>query len=497
MKPLSLIICATPRSGSHYLSDLLMRCGLPFGDEWLTRYHQGARKWQYGADSSLPYVDYLKLLSEKERQDGVFVLKAMYPQFRELVEALSEEEAEAVSDSLVDRICRIFPNPKFLFLTREDKLAQAISHVKARQTRQWVKRSGTTEKARVEPVYSYLAISQLLGERSRNEKELMEFFTLPGVDSFHVVFEELKQRPGEHMQSVFRWLGLPPPAAGTEDERSGFNKMATALNESWRTRFLEDREACPQNFAARSGPELEGLRISSTTLQPCYDLSSACRFTVEVTGENSDGLNHRGQPGGHGWLRIIGSLKGSGTEEWFQQELRPGKAGGLSADCLLPPPNSPGKWQLKLMIADRIHGHDTIQARAGWSQEIEFLDTGPLADFRALFPGIQTMPNGWQFLPWFGYFLDDKFPWVYHADHEWLYIKPEVEAGGCYHVLDANLGWVEVDPRAYPLIRSLESGRSWTFLQRDKGTRTFRDVATGGTFTAETNRPEHLANLNV
>ena len=495
MPPLSLIICASPRSGSYFLSDLLNRCGLPFGDEWLTPFHQGSRKWQYGVPDSLPYLDYLKLLSRKERHEGRFALKVMYPQFRELRSALEGMEMPA-GTRFRDRMEAVFPNPRFIYLTRGDTLAQAISHLKARQTRQWVKRSGNREQAKINPVYSFIGIAQQLEERERNDQLWRSLFEYEELDCFPVVFEELQRKPQAMMEQLLAWLGLEMPDTGLENEKSRFTRMATQVNDEWKERFRRDQASCAGKPLPRPASALADLRIRSVSLGEQYPLGGECRFRVEVENTGAEALDPRGAPDGKGWLRVVGSLKGPGIEEWFQQELRSSGDAGLLADCLLPPPACAGRAVLKLALAEKTLGHETVEAECGWSRAVEFIHTGPKAESRALFSGLRDMSNGWQYLPWFGCFLDDKFPWIYHADHEWLYIKPRLEEGGVYHVLDANLGWLEIDPRTYPALRSLEKGESWRFLQRDKGTRTFRDEASGREFTAETNRPEHLRKFN-
>lgn len=493
MTPLSLIICASPRSGSFFLSDLLNRCGLPFGDEWLTPFHEGSRKWQYGADPELPYLDYLRLLSEKERREGKFTLKVMYPQFRELRSALEALEMPPGA-SFKDRIQAVFPNPRFIFLTRKDTLAQAISHWKARQTGQWVRRSGQSEQAGIEPVYSFIGIAQLIEERENIERNWRELFSQEALEVFPVVFEQLKREPRAEMESLFNWLGMEMPDSDLDNRDSRFSRMATALNDSWKDRFNEDLAQCRGPGDEDPGPDLAALSIREVDLKESYPLTEGCRFSVRVAASDGQLTAFRGSTDGQGWLRVVGSLKGPGTEDWFQQELRL-SGSDLVAECLLPPPGVAGDFRLKLALADGILGHETIEDRCAWSQSVRFFHTGPRAECRALLPDLQDLPNGWQCLPWFGHFLDDKFPWIYHADHEWLYLKPQVEKDGAYHVLDANLGWLEIHPQRYPRIRSLESNKEWTFICRDQEKRTFRDEQSGETFAAETNRPEHLKKL--
>ncbi|MGC9450628.1 MAG: Stf0 family sulfotransferase [Oceanipulchritudo sp.] len=494
MKPLSLIICASPRSGSYLLSDLLNRSGLPFGDEWLTPFHQGSRKSQYGQPDSLPMVPYLQLLSERERQDGVFVMKLMYPQFQEMVHALKGSPAVAGS-SLPEKIANVFPNPRYVYLHRQDTIGQAISHVKARQTRQWVKRDGSGSRHAVEPVYSFISIAQQLEERERNESLWRQFFESNQLNVFSVVFEDLRKDPEGVTRALFQWLDWPVQAVRAEAADSKFKPMSTRLNETWRGRFLEEMELC-KPFVQRPPDTLSSLRITGTTLKPSYALQGACRFEVEVACASPMEIDFRGRKDGRDWLRVVWCLKGKNNRvECFQQELRGFGNGRFKADCLQPLPPAEGEYRLRIVISDRALYPEAMQTLPGEEYPVQFTHSPARSAFRKLFPGVRDLPNGWQSLDWFGHFMDEKFPWIYHADHEWLYIKPEWERGNVYHVLDANLGWMEIDPLKYPEVRLLKSGQPLRFVRREKGKRFFQDLATGEIRETETNRPEHLKQL--
>ncbi len=496
MNPLSIIVCGTPRSGSYYLLDLMHRYGLPMGDEWLTPFHQGSRKWQYGQKSSLPYIEYLRMISDRERRSGLFVLKLLAPQFPEFKRELMAMEAPSET-TLSKRIESIFPNPRYIYLTREDKIAQAVSHVKARQTRHWVKRAKNDAADEARPVYSYLAVAKQLADRERNEERWEEFFREERLDVFRIVFDSLLKDPESHMRSLFSWLGIEPLEPVAEKGKPHFRKMADSLNDDWITRFNEDREICDRVQEVPGQEQLESLNISRTSLGTAYEVGGDCRFTVTVSTGNSPPPPFRGLADGTGWLRIVGSLKGEGIEEWFQQELRPHGEGEFQAECVLPTPKAPGPSSLKLVVSDRLLDHPAVWKQRGLEHRVEFVHAGPRGECRKLFSDIRDMPNGWQFLPWFGYFLDDKFPWIYHADHEWLFVKNQATENNKYHILDANLGWLEIDPASYPVLLSLKSGKQWRFVSRDKGTRTFQDLESGESFSAETNRPEHLRKLNT
>jgi hypothetical protein len=91
--------------------------------------------------------------------------------------------------------------------------------------------------------------------------------------------------------------------------------------------------------------------------------------------------------------------------------------------------------------------------------------------------------------------MDDKYPWIYHAEHEWLFWGKENKPDSPFSILDANLGWIRIDPKTYPVITSLDKSEEWEFVRREDNVRHFKRLSDGKVFLAETNRPEHLENL--
>ncbi len=494
MRPLSLIICATQRSGSYYLLDLLSQSGLPYGDEWLTPYHIHSRKRTYGAVESLPYIDYLKLLSERERHDDRIVVKAMSPQFKSLVNQV-KESADLEGESFLQKFASIFPNPRFIYLERRDKVAQAISHLRARQTGRWVSLKGNAEKDSIQPNYSFLGILNEHLERARMERDWNEMFLSNNLDVYRLCFESVRKDPQESINKVFEWLGMGTPEKMLESREERFKPMATDLNSEWRGRFDEDIERSRENVIHDRKADVSALALSETDLKECYQIGENNTFEVKFVSAAGRRIDPVGRKNGEQWLRVTGILQGNGEKEWFQQELRPDSDGCLSALCLLPKPAASGSYKLKLMLSDCILMPEAIEQLGTVDFNLRFEHPPQRAAFRQLIPGIKDLTTGWQHLDWFGYFMDDKFPWIYHAEHEWLFWGKDNESGGPFSVLDANLGWIRIDPHIYPVITSLDKGEKWEFLRRSDGIRTFRRLSDGSTFQAETNRPEHLKNL--
>ena len=84
---------------------------------------------------SLPaYV--ARLSQERATPNGVFGAKLLYRQLLHL-EDLARQEPELTELPLPEILDRLFPNLHLVWVTREDKVRQAISWFKARQTGVW------------------------------------------------------------------------------------------------------------------------------------------------------------------------------------------------------------------------------------------------------------------------------------------------------------------------------------------------------------------------
>jgi LPS sulfotransferase NodH len=128
------LVLATPRSGSTLLGQGLQASGLAgdpkefFGHKmpfWMER-------WQ---TPTLPaFAAHLR--QARATPNGVFGAKLLYRQLLHL-ESLARQDPELADLPLPEILDRLFPDLRFVWVTREDKVRQAISWFKARQTGVW------------------------------------------------------------------------------------------------------------------------------------------------------------------------------------------------------------------------------------------------------------------------------------------------------------------------------------------------------------------------
>ena len=151
----SYILCTTPRSGSTLLCDLLSGSGVAgqpnsffrkesFG-EWAEDFGVDCTGWKaphlFGSEYLQATVEY------GTRNTGCFGLRLMW----ESLDALSDRLAVLFpghgSDS--GRLAAAFGNPRYIHLVRGDKVAQAISHLKAETSGLWHAHLDGSERERL------------------------------------------------------------------------------------------------------------------------------------------------------------------------------------------------------------------------------------------------------------------------------------------------------------------------------------------------------------
>ena len=164
---ISYLVCATQRSGSTLLCELLRAtevAGVP--DEYFENLRQtglARQPQQYFADPSVhdiaerlaPMVPgrperpgefeawFRYVLQRATTGNGVFGAKMMWNYFDEFRLRMGELPGLGDLSSFNERLAVVFPRLKVIFIRRRDKVAQAVSLWKAIQTQQWRTESGS------------------------------------------------------------------------------------------------------------------------------------------------------------------------------------------------------------------------------------------------------------------------------------------------------------------------------------------------------------------
>jgi len=214
------LVCSSPRCGSTYFCQLLASTGiLGVPREYLNV----AGRWgRLDRDRPTDLQALLgRALQAGATPNGIYGLKAHADHFAAIA---------AVVDPL-----RLLPNLKLVRIRRQDILAQAISWVRAQQTRQFL----ATDLQKHAPTYDAAAIRRLLGELIQQNAAWERLFATIGCVPLEVEYESLLATPQREVDRVAHLMGVrvPVPLAPQHVE---VTIQRDQLNSGWRSRFLAE-----------------------------------------------------------------------------------------------------------------------------------------------------------------------------------------------------------------------------------------------------------------
>jgi LPS sulfotransferase NodH len=246
--PTCYLMLATPRSGSTLLGQGLQASGLAgdpkefFGHKmpfWMERW-------------STPTLDsyVARLVPTRSTANGVFGAKLLYRQLLHL-ENLARQDPQLSDLPLASILGRLFPNLHLIWVSRNDKVRQAISWYKARQTGVWgqdtrreAPKLGRAWRIGDEPLqpgelaFDYDGIAELFQQAENEDVAIERFCVESGITPFRVVYEEFAPRYQETVVELLTWMGVPPP----EDlslPRPRTVKLADDRTDEWVVRFQQ------------------------------------------------------------------------------------------------------------------------------------------------------------------------------------------------------------------------------------------------------------------
>jgi len=247
----SLVICTTPRSGSTFLCRLLAATGRagnpeswfhsPSLSDWLSYYDLNAAPFHDQAET-LKAV-FAAAIERGTADTGVFGLRMQRSSFDYFAEQLAHLFPGHNTDK--DRIASAFGPALFVHLTREDKLAQAVSLVRAEQSGLWHRAASGRELERLsphqDPVYDPGAIAGHLRRLRALEVRWDEWFRDQGISPLRVTYDTLTKDPQRVAGLITNhiWRGksgigaIPVPTA----------KLADQLSVDWARRFTREQSA--------------------------------------------------------------------------------------------------------------------------------------------------------------------------------------------------------------------------------------------------------------
>lgn len=221
---LSYLVASLPRSGSTLLCRGLWETGMAGAPlEYFAEVHMEDYLKRWGQMSIGDYV--LKLQQHRTSPNGIFGFKGHYRQLRDwfFKHGIGPED--------------LFPNLRYIYIVRQDRLRQAISYVKAMQTNRWTSdwQEGILDELR----YDFDAISKRMNELVATDRAWKGYFLKTRTQPLHIVYESFIEKYEESVREVLRFLevreyrevAISPPR---------LTKQADEVTEQWYEQYLKD-----------------------------------------------------------------------------------------------------------------------------------------------------------------------------------------------------------------------------------------------------------------
>lgn len=239
------IICATPRSGSTLLCDLLTGSGVAGQPDSYLR-PQDIGEWAEGWGIFGPtettdrrfnqaYLAAMKRVGTAKT--AVFGLRLMQ---QSIGEATARFNAALGSEAdFAYQFEQAFGATLFIHLSRQDKLAQAVSLVRAQQTGLWHVAADGSERERTAParapIFDADQITRARDMLTADDAAWLSFFKQRGIEPLRLTYETLAAAPQATLSDVLAALGCDRRIAA--DARVQTAKMGDAISKGWAERM--------------------------------------------------------------------------------------------------------------------------------------------------------------------------------------------------------------------------------------------------------------------
>jgi len=240
----SYFVCGTPRSGSSLLCEALKNTGLAgWPEEYFWREDEPFWRKQWGVSIYADYLD--RAIEQGSTSNGVFGVKVMMGggYFEHFVSNLKQLPGYRERDmSVSEMMPRIFPNLHYIWITRRNKVRQAVSWWKAIQSDVWVWTGDNLPTVEKEPEFKFEAIDHLVQELVMREASWQEYFTEGGIRPFVVVYEDFVSAYEVVALQILEYLAIPASPDAVFEERK-MKKQADDSSEEWVKRYRDLKQA--------------------------------------------------------------------------------------------------------------------------------------------------------------------------------------------------------------------------------------------------------------
>ena len=224
---ISYFVCGTPRCGSWLLCGLLASTGIAGRPhEWFWHDTEQANRRAWAVSGFSQYLACVRAAGTTP--NGVFGAKLMWRQVDSLSVRLRHVGNASSPRAL---IAQQFPKPCFIWIKREDIVAQAVSWARAIQTGQWHHWDSPSPQA---PKYDREQIDALAAEIAADNAAWRTWFATNEIQPLALWFEDVVADSGGATRTVLRFLDTD--ADGVSIAKLTV-RTSDQLNEQWLRRY--------------------------------------------------------------------------------------------------------------------------------------------------------------------------------------------------------------------------------------------------------------------
>lgn len=205
----------------------------------------------FGAKLHWPHLRFLGLCLQRQWSEGqrTKMLDILYGQLPHL---LSEPEAVALLDAKfadlsaqragLEFLRSYMADLRVIWLRRENMIARAISHYRARKSGVWFRVAKDMAAQQDEPIQEFDLgeIHSLYCLGLYQQKGWQVFFREQGISPHYVVYEELISNYEETVRGVLRFLDLD--ATGATIQQPSSARQSDLISEEWELRYRNSLE---------------------------------------------------------------------------------------------------------------------------------------------------------------------------------------------------------------------------------------------------------------
>jgi LPS sulfotransferase NodH len=144
-----------------------------------------------------------------------------------------------------DLLAQVFPNLHYIWISRQDKVRQAISLWRALQTWTWKQEENASAAgAPSHPrtlIFNFQAIDYLVRQIVAQEAAWQHYFSSNGIQPYTIVYEEFASSYEETALSILQYLNIPLPQSLVFAQRR-MKQQSDTLSEEWVQRYHQIKQ---------------------------------------------------------------------------------------------------------------------------------------------------------------------------------------------------------------------------------------------------------------